>query len=43
MLSPDLSHRPAYVVKQGWATMPGEHEGDSRVAEECVTRLLKTS
>jgi hypothetical protein len=39
----DAWNRPDYVVKQGWATMPGEHEGDSRVAEECVTRLLKTS
>jgi len=38
----DSWNRSDYVVKQGWATMPGEHEGDSRVAEECVTLLLNS-
>ena len=28
--------RADYVTKQGWATMPGESEADSRVAEECA-------
>jgi len=39
----DSWSRSDYVVKEGWATMPGEHEGDSRVAEECVTLLLQHS
>jgi hypothetical protein len=29
-----------YVKKQGWATMPGEQEPESRVAEECGKLLL---
>jgi hypothetical protein len=32
-----------YVKKQGWATIPGEAEPDSRVAEECVKLLAPTS
>jgi hypothetical protein len=39
----DSWNRSDYVVKEGWATMPGEHEGDPRVAEECVTLLLQHS
>jgi hypothetical protein len=31
--------RADYVKKHGWATMPGEKEADTKVAEEC-TRLL---
>ena len=29
-----------YVKKQGWATMPGEQEPGSRVAEECGKLLM---
>jgi hypothetical protein len=32
--------RGEYVGKQGWATMPGEQEPDSRVAQACATLLL---
>jgi hypothetical protein len=32
-----------YVKKQGWATMPGEKEPESRVADECAKLLLLTS
>ena len=35
--SPDRSD---YVQKQGWATMPGEKEPDSRVAYECARRIM---
>ncbi len=30
-----------YVEKQGWATMPGEKEPDSKVASECANRLVE--
>ncbi len=33
--------RDDYVEKQGWATMPGEKKPDSKVAEQCVTQLMK--
>jgi hypothetical protein len=33
--------RGDYVKKQGWATMPGEKEPDSKVAEECANRLVE--
>jgi hypothetical protein len=29
-----------YVTKQGWATMPGENEAASRVADECARLLM---
>jgi hypothetical protein len=29
-----------YVTKQGWATLPTEHEADPRVAQECATELM---
>jgi hypothetical protein len=32
--------RGEYVKKQGWATMPGEEEADSNVAEECAKLLV---
>ena len=32
-----------YVKKQGWATMPGEKDADSKVADECVKLLLLMS
>ncbi len=33
--------RGGYVQKQGWATMPGEKEPDSKVADECANRLVE--
>ena len=33
--------RGDYVEKQGWATMPGEKEPDSNVANECANRLVE--
>ena len=33
--------RDDYVKKQGWATMPGEKEPDSKVADECARRLVE--
>jgi hypothetical protein len=35
--------RGEYVGKQGWATMPGEQEFDSRVAQACAALLMPTS
>jgi hypothetical protein len=32
-----------YIKKQGWATMPGEQEPVSSVAEECGKLLMKIS
>jgi hypothetical protein len=32
--------RPDYVKKQGWATMPGEKEPDSNVADACTKLLM---
>ena len=36
----DSWKRGDYVKKQGWATMPGEKEPDSQVADECASRLM---
>ncbi len=33
--------RDDYVEKQGWATMPGEKEADSKVAEKCAEMLMQ--
>ncbi len=33
--------RDDYVEKQGWATMPGEKEADSKVAKKCAELLLE--
>ena len=35
----DSWERGKYVQKQGWATIPGEKEPESKVAEECARRL----
>jgi hypothetical protein len=35
-----MNNRSDYVKKQGWATMPGEKEPDSRVADECARRIM---
>jgi hypothetical protein len=32
--------RGEYVGKQGWATMPGEQEPNSTVAQACATLLM---
>ena len=32
--------RRGYVEKQGWATMPGEKEADTDVAEKCAESLV---
>ena len=37
----DSWKRGEYVQKQGWATMPGEKEPDSKVADECARRLVE--
>ena len=36
-----MNNRTDYVKKQGWATMPGEKEPDSRVAGEVADLLAK--
>ena len=33
--------RGDYVEKQGWATMPGENEADSKVAGKCAELLAE--
>ena len=35
----DYWKRSDYVVKHGWATMPGAKEADGKVAEGCATRI----
>ena len=37
----DSWKRGDYVVKQGWATMPGEKESDSKVAKKCAELLVE--
>ena len=37
----DSWKRSEYVQKQGWATMPGEKEADSAVADQCARLLVK--
>ncbi len=34
-------NRRDLVENQGWATMPGEKEPDSKVSRECVNRLVE--
>jgi hypothetical protein len=34
-------NRGDYVKKVGWATMPGEKEGDSKVANGCARRIVE--
>jgi hypothetical protein len=33
--------RGKYIEKQGWATIPGEKEPDSKVASACADRLMQ--
>ncbi len=35
--------RGFYVKKQGWATMPGEENPDSKVAEKCADLVIQLS
>ncbi len=35
--------RGGYVEKQGWATMPGEENADSKVAEKCADLVMQFS
>ena len=37
----DSWNRDYYVEKQGWATMPGEKDPDSKVAEKCADMLMQ--
>jgi len=37
----DYWKRGEFVQKQGWATMPGENEADSGLADECARRLVE--
>jgi hypothetical protein len=37
----DYWKRGEFVQKQGWATMPGQKEADSEVADECARRLVE--
>ena len=34
------SQRRAYVIEQGWATMPGEEKADNKVASQCAEQLV---
>jgi hypothetical protein len=35
--------RDDYVKEQGWATMPGEEQPNSKVADECAKLLILNS
>ena len=37
----DSWERSDYVEKQGWATMPGEKDPDSKVAKKCADMLME--
>ena len=37
----DSWKRGDYVKEKGWATMPGEKEPDSQVADKCAERLME--
>jgi hypothetical protein len=39
----DSWNRDEYVIKQGWATMPGEKAPDRRVADRCSELIMKNS
>ena len=34
--------RDDYVTEQGWATMPGEEEPDSKVADGCAKLIVQS-
>ena len=35
--------RGSYIVEQGWATLSGSAEPETRIAGECASRILATS
>ncbi len=37
----DSWKRGDYVAKQGWPTMPGENEPDSKIAEKCSELIMQ--
>jgi hypothetical protein len=37
-----LYQRDEYVAEQGWATMPGDQEPDSKVAGECAKLIVQS-
>ncbi len=37
----DSWRRSDYVEKQGWATMPGEKDPDSKVAKKCADMIME--
>jgi hypothetical protein len=39
----DSWKRDEYVIKQGWATMPGEKAPDRNVADNCTDRIMEAS
>ncbi len=39
----DSWNRDDYVEKQGWATMPGEKNPDSKVAKKCADLVIQLS
>lgn len=43
MMKIDSWNRGDYVGKQGWATMPGAEDSESRVSRECAERLSKVT
>lgn len=40
MKKADSWNRGDFVIKQGWATMPGSEEPDSRVARGCADKIV---
>ncbi len=40
LIKTDSWERDGYVEKQGWATMLGEKEPNSEVADECASQIM---
>ena len=36
-------NQEAFVVEQGWTTMPGSEKAETRIAQECASQILATS
>ncbi len=36
-------NQEAFVVEQGWTTMPGSEKPETRVVKECASQILATS
>lgn len=41
MLTERTSQQRSYVKEQGWATMPGDEQADTRVVNECAKQLAQ--